>query len=227
MDTRSRAFLALGLVLLSVPLWAPFLDVTGTDYVYERANVTVAGEELSVDAPPGTAPPSEQIACFGDSYDESERLCRIERALTEGNVTATTTTVEMSGSARAAGAPFVVFSVRGQPYQRLVSFDDTSDRYAIGLEPVDPATVLETVSYDGDRRSGPIARTLETGSARSEVPLEEPRLYDHESEYVLVYQEGTRQFLSAKPLVERGFETIAIGSGALLVFRVGRRSRRI
>lgn len=223
MDSRTRAILALGVVFLSVPLWAPALDVTGQDYVYERANVTVQDGTLAVDAPAGTPAPTDQVACFGYTFDERDRNCRLERSLLQGEASSPTNITVMRGTPEAEGAPFVVFGQRGQPYERTTAFDDDTGEYVLGLEPVEPATVLERASYDGDDRSGAIGAALETGQARSESPLDGPRLYAHDGGYALVYEDGQRQFLSAKPLVERGFEAIAMAIGAVLVFRAGRR----
>ncbi|MFB6121869.1 MAG: hypothetical protein ABEJ78_00210, partial [Haloferacaceae archaeon] len=82
-DARRRTLLlVLGVALVTVPLWAPALDVTGTDYEYGAALVRVDGDRLSI---PGQHPRLdgvEGIDCFHDVHPS--RRCGFESRLVDG-----------------------------------------------------------------------------------------------------------------------------------------------
>lgn len=223
MNQRSRALLAIGVIFLSVPLWAPVLNVTGTDYAYERTDVNVEGDEITIEET-GHGTTVAQIACFGSMPDRENRVCRLGRALTRGNVSAPSDIVSLTGSLRPSAPRYVAYGARGQPYRRTVSFNHTTNEYVLGLEPISAERVLEQTADSTVRRPA-VRSALETGTGRSGEPFfdDAGRLYETEDGYAIVDLPHRDTFLSAKPIVERGFEAIFVGIGAVVVFRVGRR----
>lgn len=221
MDDRSRALLALGIVFLSVPLWAPALDVTGQDYVYERANVTIEGERIVLNASTHDATPSEQIACFGRPASGTDRHCWFEYGL----LTAENGSLSVDGLVRESHPDYVVFGMDGRPYERTEETDHDVAETVIALEPADPETVLDRVSWDPQNSPG-VDRALETGHARADERLipHSAVLFESKDGYAVVYQTASPVFLTQKPLVERGFEGISLAIGAILLYRLGRRT---
>jgi len=66
MDRRSQALLAVGIALLTTPVWAPALDLTGPDYVYRSAEVTTPDDEVRLNTTDGGffVSPTDQVACM-------------------------------------------------------------------------------------------------------------------------------------------------------------------
>lgn len=220
MNDRSRALLAIGLLLVSVPIWAPYLGLTGSEYVYEQTPIEIHDGEVDVEPRAGAPAPTGDIACFGVHESRHDRLCYFERALLSGNVTVETG--NGPSGARLSGSKYLVFGPTGAVYER--TFENRDDgRSELGLRRVDPATALAEVATDVDDRPQ-LQRVVENDGIRTEEPIlrYQSTVVNVDDSYHLVYEDGTRQFLSAKPGVERGIEGILLAIGAYLVFSAGR-----
>lgn len=222
MDDRSRAHLAIGLVLLSVPIWAPLLDLTGHDYVYDHTPIEIHDGEIEVEPRAGAPAPKGDIACFGVYEVRQERLCYFERALLADNVTVGAESATAGGE-RPGGPPYVVFGSTGSVYER--TFENSEDGgYELGLRRADPEVALEQVARDADNWPQ-LRRVVENDGIRTDEPIigYQSTVVHVDGNYHLVYEDGTRQFLSAKPGVERGIEALLMAIGAYLLFSAGRR----
>lgn len=228
MALRSRTLLAAGLVLLTVPLWAPVADVTGPDHVYRTASVTVDGDELRMTQQGYFEGPTDQIACLSSRATvEFDRGCFLETGLRDGNATVRYPAIgSFSGDPRVEVPRYVVFGTAGPVYRRTLGYDAATNSFELGLRRVDPEAALAEASVDGDRARPAVRRALRTGEARTDEPLGlgPGRLYAHDGGYAVVYEAGERTFLSAEPLLERLLEGVAVALGALAVFRAGRRA---
>jgi hypothetical protein len=218
---RTVAILVLALALVTVPVWAPPLDVTGRDYEYRSTEVTVSNNSLSI---PGRAPrltAFEDVSCFRSL--EPTRRCGFEGQLVDGD----TVTVDYPGVRHVSGDPllasaerYVAFPGDGRVFRPTTGWNESRDAYVLGLERVNASRVLDEASRPLDSVRGPVRRAIESGSARVDEPLDEPRLVDTASGYAIVYETGTRSFLSEKPLTERLFETVSIIAGVALLRRL-------
>lgn len=225
MDDGSRALLAVALVLLAVPIWAPALDITGQDFVYESTPMEIENGQLVVDAPPDLTGPDEQIDCMDVGTIDSDRRCRFEQVLFEGNLTVEPR-AGLDGEFQPRSAEYVVFGQRGVVYERTAAAVGDG-AYELGLQQVDPATALDRVSWGVDQH--PKLRTaMETGQVRTETRVIDSRsvIVQNGDSYALVYESHRSGFLSAKPAVERAFEALLVALGAFLLFRAGRRTGR-
>ena len=228
MDTRSRALLALGLLLVSVPLWAPVADVTGEDHIYRTTGVTAGDGELRLNTTDSFyfTGPTDQLACASSLPPvATDRGCYLESRLRDGNVSVRYPSVASYGGDPEVGSPrYVVFGPAGPVYERTVGYDEREEAFVLGLERVDPETALADVSADPERAPAAIREALRTGEVRTDEPLalDGPRLYEDGDGYTVVYDVGSTVFLSSKPGLERGLEGVAVALGAVLCVRAGR-----
>lgn len=224
MDDGSRTLLAVGLALLAVPLWAPALDLTGQDFVYESTPIAVEDDQLVVDAPPDVAGPDEQIACLDLWAVESDRVCGFERSLLDETLTVAPR-AGLDPEFRPSDADYVIFGERGAVYERT-SAATGDGGYELGLRQVDPATALDRIAWDVDRHPN-LREAVETGQARTEEQVVDGGsvIVENGDDYALVYEAHRAGAYPAKPGVERGIEALLVVLGASLVFRVGRRTR--
>jgi len=220
MDRRSQALLAVGIALLTAPVWAPALDVTGPDYVYRSTEVVVDDGEIQLNTTDGGffASPTDQVACMDAIEAEEDRGCLLEARLRNGTVT-----VPASAAPDLSSPEYFVMGSAGPVYRRV---ETESEPHRIGLERVDPEPALANASYDPRRAA--VERALGDGRVETAEPVslgdDGSNLYAHDGGYAVVYQAATPVWLSPKPAVERGFELVAILLGAALVFRVGERN---
>jgi hypothetical protein len=228
MALRSRTLLAAGLVLLTVPLWAPVADVTGPDHVYRTAPVTVDGDGLRMDSTGYVGGPTDQVACLSSRATvEFDRGCFLEATLRDGNATVRYPAVgSFSGSPTVEAPRYVVFGTSGPVYRRTLRYDAGTNAFELGLSRVEPEAALAEASLDGDRARPAVRRALRTGQVRTDAPLGlgDGRLYAYDGGYAVVYEAGERTFLSAEPLLERLLEAATVALGALAVYRAGRRA---
>lgn len=227
MDTRSRALLALGLLLVSVPLWAPVADVTGEDHVYRTTGVDAVDDELRVNTTRGFQRPPEQLACASTRpVTQMDRGCYLESRLRDGNVSVQYPPIESySGILPVSPPRYVAFGTASPVYKRTVSYDEREEAFVLGVERVDPETALADASDDPERAPAAVREALRTGETRTDEPiaLDGPRLYEHGDGYAVVYEARSPTFLSSKPGLERGLESVAVALGAVLCVRAGRR----
>ena len=218
MDRRSQALLGVGIALLTTPLWAPALDLTGPDYVYHSTEVTIADGEVRLNASDGgaIASPTDQVACMDPLDATEDRGCLLEARLENES-----TTVSANAAPHLSSPEYFVFGRAGPIYRRAES---GTEPHTVGLERVDPAAALANVSHDP--RRAVVERALGTGEVRTSDPVDlgedGSTLYAYGGGYAVVYEAATPVWLSAKPAVERGFEALAVLFGTALVFRVGR-----
>ena len=220
---RRLALLAIGALLVTTPVWAPALDVTGRDYEYRAALVTVEDDQLEV---PGRHPRLaglENVDCFHER--EPSRRCGFESRLLNGS----SLRAPYPGVRHVAGDPsletserYVAFAGDGRVFERTTEWNDTAGTYVLGLERVDAGRVLDDAARPVDEYARPVRRTVATGSARADEPLPEPTLVTSSGRYYVVYTAGTRTFLSELPLTERLLELGAIAAGALALRRAWR-----
>lgn len=219
MNDRSRALLAIGLVLLCAPIWAPYLDLTGRDYVYDHTPIEIHDGEIEVEPRAGAPAPDGDLACLG--YDvRQNRVCYFERALLTENVTVDAG--DGPTGPRPGGAKYLVFGSTGAIFERTFeNIDDES--YELGLRRADPEVALEQVSRNADNWPQ-LRRVVDNGGIRTDERIMgyQSTIVDVDGTYHLVYEDGTRQFLSAKPGVERGLEALLVAIGGYLVFSAGR-----
>ncbi|WP_423750810.1 hypothetical protein [Salinirarus marinus] len=220
---RRTLLLALGLVLVTVPLWAPPLDVTGDDYDYRAAQVAVDDNRLSI---PGRHPwlaGVEGVDCFHEQ--SPSRRCGFESRLLDGAAVR----APYPGVRHVAGDPtlvaserYVAFSGDGRVFERTTEWNDSAEAYVLGLERADASRVVDGVARPVAQYNYPIRQTVKTGSARAADPLSEPELVESSGRYYVVYEAGTRTFLSANPLTERLLEWVAVVAGVLAFRRAWR-----
>ncbi len=201
--------------------------MTGTDYVYRTAEIETDGGEIGLDQPGFWAGPTDQIACLSAlATADQDTGCYLESRLRHGDVRVDYPGIEAFNGEPATPRPrYVVFGTHGAVYERTLTYDHADESFVYGLDRVDPETALDDVAADPEGAPSAVREALDTGEARRNEPLDRidgGRIYSHEGEYVLVYEDRVSGLLTAKPLTERVFEVVAVLVGALLLFRVGR-----
>jgi len=231
MDTRSRARLALALLLVAAPLWGPPLDLTGTDYAYRTAEIDVDGGEVSMSDREYWRGPTDRIACFSTlAAVDRDRGCYLESRLRDGNVSVDYPGLgSYSGDPRVSGPDYVVFGTSGPVYERTVSHDATNGSFVLGVERVDPEVAIDDVANDPEGAPSAVRAALDAGEARRDDPIrghDPGRIYRDDGGFVVVYEEEIHDGYSEQPGVERAFEALAVLFGALTLYQVGRDSVR-
>lgn len=228
MALRSRALIALGFVLVTVPVWGPVADVTGSDYVYRTAAVTVDGDEVVMNTTGHVSGPTDRIACMSaEATLDYDRHCYLESRLRNGSVVVDYPGISrFSGDPRVRGPDYVVFGPVGQPYRRTVAYNDSRAAFVLGLEPVAPERALADAARTYDSAPDPVQRAIRTGSARTDEPIRghPATLYERPDDgYTVVYSHRRASLLSAEPGAERVLEAVAVVLGALVLYDAGRR----
>ncbi|MFC6787201.1 hypothetical protein ACFQFH_15415 [Halobaculum halobium] len=231
MDARSRARLALALLLVTAPLWGPPLDLTGPDYEYRTVDITVDGGEIAVTERGYWRGPTDRIACFSrSSLLDHDRGCYLESRLQNGTVSVDYPGLGgYNGAPQVAGADYVVFGIAGPVYERTIDYDEANGSFVFGLDRVDPETALDDVSRDADRAPPAIRRALDGESVRRNEPVRffgSERIYRHDGGYVIVSEDEIHDGYSEQPGVERALEALSVLFGALTLYQVGRDSVR-
>lgn len=225
-NPRQLALLALGILLVTTPVWAPPLDITGREYEYSAALVTVEDNRVEVPRDPPIPGDIAVIDCFSGRLPS--RLCGFESSLIGSNSTA----APYPGVRHVSGDPsleapgrYVAFS-DGRIFERTTDWNESAQAYALGLERVDATRVLEEESHPIEQYQAPVRRAVETGSGHADEPLEDSVLVESSGRYYAVYTTGSQTVLSEEPFTERVFEAVAIASGALLLCRCGTETSR-
>lgn len=225
--TRRELTVALAVLLIAVPIWAPPLDVTGPDYRYQAAELSTQDGKLAVDVPDGDPlDGAEGIDCFHRSFDFPRR-CLYDGGALDGNVTGVNPNIlDVSGPAaadeltRRTGGEYVMLG--DVIYRRTTTFVDANASVGmtvqLGVERVDPATALEDVAHEDV--SDPARTAVEDGAVTTNEPIADANeviLVD--GEYYVVYQDSRQRSYPENPGTERLFEAISVAAGAWLLLR--------
>lgn len=219
---RQRVLLVLGVLLLTTPLWAPPLDVTGPDYEYRAALVTVEENRVDVPREPPLPRSVPSIDCF--PAPEPSRLCGFEAGL----IGSPSVKASYPGGRHVVGGPsleapeqYVAFPRDGRVFERTTEWNESIDTYVLDLRRANATRVLEKASRSVGQYPAPVRRAVHTGSAQADEPLPDPILVTSSGRYYAVYTTRTETILPEKPFIERVFELVAILSGAVLLLRAG------
>jgi hypothetical protein len=218
---RRLALLAVATLLITTPVWAPAADVTGSDYEYRAALVTVEDNRLEVVGDHPRLDGIDGVDCLRERLPT--RLCAFESALLDDSARR----APYPGVRHVAGDPsldsperYVAFPGDGRVFRRTTGYDDSQEAYILRLERVDATDVLAEQATSIDAVSRPVRETVETGSARVDSdPITEPILVTTNGRFYVVYSAGQQSFLSEKPLTERLFELGAIALGIVTLRR--------
>jgi hypothetical protein len=218
---RRSILLVVGVVLVTVPLWAPVLDVTGHDYEYRAAQVVVDDNRVSLAGEHLRLAGVEDVDCFHER--EPSRRCGFESRLLDG----ASMRAPYPGVRHVRGDPslatserYVAFAGDGRVFERTTEWNDSAGTYVLGLTRANASRVVAHVARPVSQYDRPIRRAVETGAARADDPLAEHELVEADGRYYVVYDAGRRTFLSAKPLTERLFEAVAVLAGVAAFRRV-------
>lgn len=228
--TRRELTIAIALLLITVPIWAPALDVTGPDYRYEVAELADEDGKLDVDlSEGGDVADVEGIDCVDRTFDLPRR-CLYDGGAVDGNVTGVNPgIIRVSGPS--AGDELTrrtrtdEYALLGDTvYRRSATFVSANESAGmvveLGVERVDAATALDDVARDQQYVSAAAKRAVETGSLTTNEPLADANeVLAVDGGYYVVYESGQPVSLSAMPAVERAFEALSVGAGAVLLLR--------
>ncbi|GAB7094726.1 hypothetical protein JCM30237_18790 [Halolamina litorea] len=230
--TRRQLSVILALLLVTVPIWAPPLDVTGPDYRYVVAELSAEQDgELAVDLPDGGyIADIEDLDCVDRSFDFPRR-CLYDGGAIDGNVTGVNPgIVGVTGPSagdeltRRSGAGYVVLG--DTVYRRSATFVAANESVGmtveLGVDRVDAATALEDVARDRQYVSDAAQRAIREGSITTNEPMADANaVLAVDDGYYVVYRDGRPTSLSEKPGVERALEALSVVAGAGLLLRRG------
>ncbi|KPN29557.1 hypothetical protein SY89_00271 [Halolamina pelagica] len=228
--TRRELTIAIALLLITVPIWAPALDVTGPDYRYEVAELADEDGKLAIDLPEGGYVADVQgIDCVDRSFDFPRR-CLYDGGAIDGNVTGVNPAiVAVSGPSagdeltrRAAADEYVVLG--DTVYRRSATYVSANESVGmvveLGAERVDAATALDDVARDQQYVSAAAKRAVESGSLTTNEPIADANeVLVVDGDYYVVYEDSRPSSLSEKPAVERTLEALSVAAGAGLLLR--------
>ncbi|GAB7011985.1 hypothetical protein [Halolamina salina] len=225
--TRRELTVAVAVLLIAVPIWAPPLDVTGPDYRYETAELSTQNGKLAVDTPDGShVHDVEGIDCFDRSF-EFTRRCFYDGGAIDGNVTGVNPSIVDVSDPAAAGEltrtgddEYVMLA--DEIYRRSTTFVDANESVGVtvelGVERVDPATALADVAHE--EVSEPARTAIETGSVTTDEPIEDANeVLVVDGEYYVVFEESQQRSYPANPGTERLFEAVSVAAGGWLLLR--------
>lgn len=220
LPARRTVFVALGIVLVTLPLWAPALDVTGRDYEYRAAAVTVEDDRISVSGDRPQLSGVEAIDCFEEWLPS--RRCTFEASLLDdGPVRADYPSIRSVSGDASLDAPerYVAFTGDGRVFERTTDWNASTGAYVLDLRRVNASRVLADAARPVDRYDRPVQRAVTTGSAQTDDSLPEPALVASDDRYYVVYTASTRTFLTEQPFTERVFSAGAVLAGVLALRR--------
>ena len=225
--TRRELTVALAVLLVAVPVWAPVLDVTGPDYRYETVELSTQDGKLAVDAPDGShVHDVAGIDCFDRSV-EFTRQCFYDGGAIDGNVTGVNPSiVEVSGPAaageltRTRDDEYVMLG--DEVYRRSTTFVEANESAGLtvelGVDRLDPVTALEDVA-DEDA-AAPARTAIEVGSVTTNEPIEDTNeVLAVDGSYYVVFEESRQRSYPENPGTERLFEAVSVAAGAWLLLR--------
>lgn len=216
------ALVILALVLITVPFWAPPLDVTGTEYEYSATRLTVEDDRVQVRQDSPRLSQIDGLDCFGER--SPTRICGFESGL----VAETSRSAPYPGVRHVAGDPslasrdrYLAFPSDGRVFERVTGWNESAQSYRLTLERVNASQALEDVSRPVDQYSPSVQRAVETGDSQSQTDLPEAVVADASGRYYAVYTSGTTSLLSEEPDSERVLGFSAVITGAVLLFGAG------
>lgn len=186
-DSKRRlSLLIAGLLLVTVPLYAPAFHITGPRYEYKSAEITTPNDTLSI-ADDGQLDEIAGIDCLREH--EISRRCVYEARALNSTVRADhPAIVRVIGGAHVySKEQYVAFNANHPLYRRTSDWKNGS--YALGLERVSATTVLEDVAIDGKHVSRQTRTAVEEGSVKTRKKLPHAnRIVDTPDGYFVVYQ---------------------------------------
>ncbi|AEN06828.1 hypothetical protein [Halolamina sp.] len=228
MSTRARRRLAVAvaLLLVTVPLWAPPLDVTGRDHHYAAAEISGANGTLTVDSPNADRRihlTIEGLDCTS-RYSALQRRCLFEGGTLDENVTGVAPAVRGSPAPESVTETGRYVVLNDGVYRRTVAtkpYDGSWPvKFELGLERVPPATALEDVARQEEQVSETAQTVIRDGPTRTDDPIRDANeVLAVDGSHYVVYETSRPQFLSAKPGVERFLEAVCVAAGAFLLLR--------
>ncbi|MDS0259364.1 hypothetical protein NDI56_08170 [Haloarcula sp. S1CR25-12] len=220
---RRTALLVMAALFITTPVWGPALDITGRDYQYQAALVTVDDNRIQVEGDHSELNGFDAIDCFEEP--RHSRRCAVESRIVNGSSIQAPYPGARNGARSSrldVREPYVAFADTGRVYERTTGWNDSAEAYVLGLERTNASRVFELYSQPVGQSARPVRRTVETGSAWADDSLSEPVLVSSSGRYYIVYVADTRSTLGEKPLTERLFELISFGIGILLFERARR-----
>ncbi|SDM08684.1 hypothetical protein SAMN04487949_0793 [Halogranum gelatinilyticum] len=226
--TRSwpqRALLVLGLLLVTVPLYAPALDVTGTDYHYEATEITAEDNELTFvdDRPRRLYYGLSGFDCYGTPADRS---CALEAATLDGPVVAPHPTITEATGADFLDTdePYLAYG-DGRVYDYTAEWNGSERAFVLGVERVNAVEALDQVATPARHAPTPALNAVRTGTATTDGPLwgddsREAHIVEYEGDYYVVSVQFYSPSLSENPLLERLLEGISVAFGLAVLARV-------
>ena len=227
--SRRELTVAVALLLIAVPIWAPALDVTGADYRYEVADLSTEDGKLVVDAPRGAyIEDVDGIDCFDRSLEFSRR-CLYDGGALDGNVTGVNPSIvrvtgyagdELTRKARTDEYVMLGDEIHRRSTTFVAANESAGMVVELGVERVDPTTALEDVVREEDRVSDAAKRAVREGSITTDEPIADANeVLAVDDSYYVVYRDGWESWLSEKPAVERTLEALSVAAGAWLLLR--------
>jgi|GEM_PF-3367520 len=181
---------ALGLLLLTAPLWIGVFDLQESVTTYEREEVTTEGEAIRyATSPPGIRYPvlSEDLGCTLGQPRATMRLCAHEAALATGQERPVITWTDgPDANVLSPAIRYRYVQVEEAVYEPTADVADgpgdppadETDRYPVylDLERVDPATALADLSVpvEADRVPGVVRSAAREGSATTRGTVDAP-----------------------------------------------------
>ena len=216
------ALILLALVLITVPFWAPSLDVTGTEYEYSATQLTVEDDRIQIRQDSPRLRQIDGLDCFGER--SPSRICGFESGL----VAETSRFVPYPGVRHVVGDPslasqdrYLAFPSDGRVFKRVTGWNESAQSYRLTLERVNASQALEDVSRPVDQYSPAVQRAVKTGASQSQTNLREAVVANASGRYYAVYTSGTTSLLSEEPDSERVLGFLTVIGGAMLLFGAG------
>ncbi|KTG25594.1 hypothetical protein [Haloferax profundi] len=212
--------LVLGLLLVTNPFWGPALEVTGTDYFYESAEITVEENHLAV--PDGSARYDmhhgiDGFDCWWGTADT--RYCTLEALTLNESVEVDHPTIVSSTSGYLATEEQYLAYSDGRVYAYDSTWED--GQFVLSTERVSAATALDDVAQSLSNYPNPAAeRAIRTGRIQTDEPLwadeGKGRVFELDGEYYVVYQSGSRGTAS-NPKAEAVLSFFGVVYGAVVL----------
>ncbi|MBB6090091.1 hypothetical protein PNP59_10610 [Halobacterium salinarum] len=216
------ALVILALCLLTVPFWAPLLDVTGTAHEYSATQLTVEDDRVQVQQDSPRLKQINGLDCFRER--SPTRTCGFESAL----LTERSRSASYPGVRHVDGDPslaardrYLAFPGDGRVFERVTDWNESAQSYRLSVERVNASQAVADVSHPVDQYSPAVQRAVETGASQSQTDLREAVVVNASGRYYAVYTSGTTSLLSEAPGSERVLEFLAVITGAVLLFRAG------
>lgn len=228
--TRRALTAVLALSLITVPIWAPALDLTGQDYEYGVVELSTTDGKLAFDDDDRHRLDGvDGIDCFDRSFDMPRR-CFYDGGALDGNITGVNPSiVGISGPSagdeltRYTGDEYVMLG--DEIYRRTTTFVAANESVGmtveLGVERVDPATALEDVALEAQYVSDGAKAVVRNESTRTDGPIDDTNeILSVDGGYYVVYETASPEPISAAPVVERALEAASLVAGVFLLLRI-------